>query len=68
LVAVLYALRDPDGTYMVHDVGTPVHALLLETVGGVVGANLIDSMCEQPLKALSPILVTEFPIVIDDNE
>lgn len=51
MVAVLYALRDPDGTYIIHDVGTLPHALLLETVGGVVRLNLIDSMYLQSLKA-----------------
>lgn len=51
MVAVLYALRDLDGTYIIHDLGTLYHALLLETLGGVVGLNLIDSMYEQALKA-----------------
>ena len=51
-----------------HDVGTPVHAFLFETVGGVVDVNLIDSMYVQLLKARVSILVTEFPIMTDVNE
>ena len=36
MVADVYALSVPDGTYILHVVGTLYHVLLLETVGGVV--------------------------------
>jgi hypothetical protein len=49
-------------------VGKLVHALALETVGGVVGSNLIDVSEVQLANALAAILATFAGITIDVSE